>query len=286
MARRMSVRASQVRRSKMASSTKWLLFAVTGFCLLLSCSATCTEKPVPQGQSEPAVSAPVEGDDSARAKEAALLEQLASDHKGLMQIVERYVEDELVLAAMRKVKRHLFVDRSLWGYAYVNRPLPIGEEQTISQPSLVAAMTELLELKGGEKVLEIGTGSGYQAAILAEIAKEVYTIEIVSSLAASAEKRLKNLGYKNVTVKCGDGYLGWPEHAPFDAIIVTCGAPEILQPLVDQLRDGGIMVSPVGKDPADSILKKITRHGDSITVKDICGVGFVPMTGEAQKKKK
>jgi protein-L-isoaspartate(D-aspartate) O-methyltransferase len=146
-------------------------------------------------------------------------------------------------------------------------------------------MTELLELKGGEKVLEIGTGSGYQAAILAEIANEVYTIEIVPALAQSADKRLKELGYKNITVRCGDGYRGWQEKAPFDAIIVTCGAPEILQPLVNQLREGGIMVSPVGEDPGESVLKKITKHGNSIIVEDIFGVGFVPMTGEVQKKK-
>jgi protein-L-isoaspartate(D-aspartate) O-methyltransferase len=211
---------------------------------------------------------------------------VATTHEDLIKIIEKTgVTDKLVLKAMRKVKRHLFVPENLRGVAYTDYPWPIGEDQTISQPSLVAKMTELLELKGGERVLEIGTGSGYQAAILAEIAKEVYTIEIVPPLAKSAEKRLKELGYKNITVRCGDGYRGWKEKAPFDAIIVTCGAPEILQPLVDQLRDGGIMVSPVGENPADSVLKKITKQGDSIAVKDIFGVGFVPMTGEVQKKK-
>jgi protein-L-isoaspartate(D-aspartate) O-methyltransferase len=208
-------------------------------------------------------------------------------HERLIATIEKKgVKDKLVLAAMRKVKRHLFVDPVYYDIAYDDHPLPIGEGQTISQPSLVAQMTELLQLKGGEKVLEIGTGSGYQAAILAEIAKEVYTIEIIPSLAQSAEERLKKLGYKNITVRCGDGYRGWQEKAPFDAIIVTCGAPEILQPLVKQLRDGGIMVSPVGEDPTQSILKKVTRCGNVITVEDISVVGFVPMTGEAQKKEK
>jgi protein-L-isoaspartate(D-aspartate) O-methyltransferase len=211
--------------------------------------------------------------------------QAANEHL-IATIEESGVKDKLVLAAMRNVKRHLFVDPAYYDEAYDDYPLPIGEGQTISQPSLVAKMTELLQLKGGEKVLEIGTGSGYQAAILAEIAKEVYTIEIVPALAQSAEKRLKELGYKNITVRCGDGYRGWQEKAPFDAIIVTCGAPEILQPLVMQLRDGGIMVSPVGEDPAHSILKKVTRCGNVITVEPISPVGFVPMTGEVQKKEK
>lgn len=214
-------------------------------------------------------------------------EKLHADHVLLMKrIREVGVTDRLVLDAMKKVKRHLFVDERYWPDAYGDYPLPIGEGQTISQPSLVALMTELLELKGGEKVLEIGTGSGYQAAILAEVAGEVYTIEIVESLAKSADKCLKELGYKNVTVRAGDGYKGWEEHSPFDAIIVTCGAPEILPPLVEQLRDGGIMVSPVGEDNTRSVLKKIVKRGHKIEVTDITGVSFVPMTGEVQEEKK
>lgn len=235
------------------------------------CAATCMEESTPIAVREPA---PTDDTfDAARER--------------LIRVVKAIgVKDRLVLEAVRRVKRHLFVDPALYAHAYNDHPLPIGEGQTISQPSLVAKMTELLELKGGEKVLEIGTGSGYQAAILAEIAKEVYTVEIVPSLAQSAEKRLKKLGYKNIVVRCGDGYRGWKEEAPFDAIIVTCGAPEILQPLVEQLRDGGVMVSPVGENPAWSVLKKITKRGSSIVVQDICGVGFVPMTGEVQEKKK
>ena len=252
----------RVERRKTDMGLERIIFAAIAVSICIFCAATCEKKFTP----------PEEGFQAA--------------HERLMAIIEESgVKDKLVLAAVRKVKRHLFVSPAFYDEAYDDRPLAIGEGQTISQPSLVAKMTELLELKGGEKVLEIGTGSGYQAAILAEIAKEVYTIEIVPALAQSADKRLKELGYKNITVRCGDGYRGWQEKAPFDAIIVTCGAPEILQPLVRQLREGGIMVSPVGEDPGESVLKKITKRGNSIIVDDIFGVGFVPMTGEVQKKK-
>lgn len=199
-------------------------------------------------------------------------------------IVARNVSDKLVLAAMRKVPRHEFVPENMKRYAYDDRPLPIGEDQTISQPYIVALMTELLGLKGGEKVLEIGTGSGYQAAILAEIAKEVYTIEIIPSLAQSAEERLRKLGYKNITVKIGDGYKGWEEYAPFDGIIVTAAPDHIPQPLVDQLKVGGKMVIPVGAIIQQ--LKVITKTESGIKEKSVLPVRFVPMTGEAQQKKK
>ena len=163
------------------------------------------------------------------------------------QIEARGIANQKVLDAMLKVKRHEFVPK-LWRFlAYADRPLPIGEGQTISQPYIVALMTELLQLKGDEKVLEIGTGSGYQAAVLAQIVPEVYTIEIIPELAEGSEKLLKQLGYKNIHVKCGDGYYGWPKKAPFDAIIVTCGAGHIPPKLVEQLKDGGRMVIPVGK---------------------------------------
>src|SRR4030042_2223240 len=162
------------------------------------------------------------------------------------QIKARGVKDPRVLSAMHKVERHLFVPKELQTSAYTDQPLPIGEDQTISQPYIVALMTELLELKGGENVLEIGTGSGYQAAILAELAKEVYTIEIVEPLASSAKNRLLELGYQNINVKAGDGYLGWPEVGPFDAIIVTAAPDHIPKPLIDQLQEGGRMVIPVG----------------------------------------
>lgn len=195
------------------------------------------------------------------------------------------VSDKVVLATMQKVPRHLFVPDNMKIHAYEDIPLPIGEDQTISQPYIVAKMTELLNLKGGEKVLEIGTGSGYQAAVLAEIAKEVYTIEIIESLAKSADERLKNMGYKNITVKFGDGYKGWKEHSPFDGVIVTAAPDHIPQPLVDQLKVGGRLVIPVGESYQE--LKLITKNPDgSTTQRSIIPVRFVPMTGEAQEKTK
>lgn len=201
------------------------------------------------------------------------------------QIIARGISDTLVLNAMLKVERHKFVPDEVKGLAYIDSPLPIGNGQTISQPYIVALMTELLELKGDEKVLEIGTGSGYQAAILAEIAKEVYTIEILPSLAHSASKRLLQLGYKNIKVKCGDGYKGWEEYAPFDGIIVTCAPDHIPQPLIDQLKVGGRMVIPVGELYQELLL--LTKTSDStLTRKSIIPVRFVPMTGEAQERKK
>lgn len=198
------------------------------------------------------------------------------------QIEARGVKDKLVLDAMRKVPRHLFVAEGLRDIAYTDGPLPIGEEQTISQPYIVALMTELLGLKGGEKVLEIGTGSGYQSAILAEIAKEVYTIEIICYLAEKAEKRLSEMGYKNITVRCADGYQGWKEQAPFDGVIVTAAPDHIPQPLVDQLKIGGRLVIPVGDLFQELVVLTKTEKG--IKKENIIPVRFVPMTGEAEKK--
>ncbi len=160
------------------------------------------------------------------------------------QIEARRIKDKRVLKVMRAVPRHKFVLSVYQKMAYSDRPLSIGYGQTISQPYIVALMTESLKLKGDEKVLEIGTGSGYQAAVLAELAQEVYTIEIIPGLTKRAEKTLKKLGYENIKVKCGDGYLGWPEYAPFHAIIVTCAPDHIPQPLLDQLAEGGRMVIP------------------------------------------
>lgn len=198
------------------------------------------------------------------------------------QIVARGVRDPRVLAAMRKVPRHLFVDPAQRAQAYEDHPLPIPGNQTISQPYIVALMTELLELQPGERVLEIGTGSGYQSAVLAELAKEVYTIEIVPELARSAASRLKDLHYRNITVREGDGYGGWPEEAPFDAIIVTAAPERIPQPLIEQLAPGGVMVIPVGGFFQE--LKVFRKSGDGrVTEKDILPVRFVPMTGEVEK---
>jgi protein-L-isoaspartate(D-aspartate) O-methyltransferase len=200
------------------------------------------------------------------------------------QIVARGIKDPRVLSAMLKVERHLFVPKELQSSAYEDRPLPIGEGQTISQPYIVAFMTEQLELKATEKVLEIGTGSGYQAAILGELAKEVYTIEIVGALGLSARKRLQEMGYGNISVKVGDGYRGWPEAAPFDAIIVTCAPDHIPDPLIGQLREGGRMVVPVGN--YSQALKRIVKRSGKIESSDVLPVIFVPMTGEGVKKKK
>jgi protein-L-isoaspartate(D-aspartate) O-methyltransferase len=197
------------------------------------------------------------------------------------QIRARGIKDEAVLNAMLKVDRHKFVPEDVRHLAYADRPLAIGEGQTISQPYIVALMTELLELKRGDRVLEVGTGSGYQAAILAELADHVYTIEIIESLARSAERNLRELGYKNIDVKIGDGYIGWEEFAPFDAIVVTCAPPHIPQPLLDQLKEGGRLVIPVGDYYQE--LKKITRVKGQIKTQDIIPVIFVPMTGEHVK---
>ena len=196
------------------------------------------------------------------------------------QMVERDISDSVVLRAMRTVPRHEFVPPELINEAYSDRPLPIGLGQTISQPYIVALMTELLALKRHHRVLEIGTGSGYQAAVLAEIVDSVWTIEIVEPLAKSAAERLKKLGYTNVTVRCGDGYAGWKEHAPFDAIIVTAAAEQIPPPLTEQLREGGQMVIPVG--PAFSVqsLFLVTKRGGKITTRNVAAVRFVPMTRE------
>ena len=199
------------------------------------------------------------------------------------QIHQRGVGDSLVLKAMRKVPRHEFVPEVMKNLAYSDRPLPIGENQTISQPYIVALMTECLGLKGGEKVLEIGTGSGYQAAVLAEIVKQVYSIEIIASLGLAAEQKLKSLGYKNIQVTIGDGYIGLLEQSPFDGIIVTAAPDHLPQPLVDQLKIGGKMIIPVGDYYQELIL--ITKMADgTFKKKSVLPVVFVPMTGRAQKK--
>jgi protein-L-isoaspartate(D-aspartate) O-methyltransferase len=199
------------------------------------------------------------------------------------QIHARGVKSPAVLAALERVPRHLFVPADLQEMAYEDRPLPIGHEQTISQPYIVGLMTELLDLDGDDKVLEIGTGSGYQAAVLGEIARAVYTIEIVAPLAAESRARLAELGYENVQVRTGDGYRGWPENAPFDAIILTAAPPEIPKPLIDQLAVGGVLVAPVG-DGQYQELKVITRTVDGLERRSVAPVRFVPMTGEAQEK--
>jgi len=192
------------------------------------------------------------------------------------QIISRGIKDKKVLDALRKVPRHIFVDESYKNSAYDDRPLPIGHGQTISQPYIVALMTESLDLSGNEKVLEIGTGSGYQVAILAEISREVYTVEIVTSLYQKNKKLLKK--YKNIKVSNHDGYLGWEKYSPYDRIIVTAAPDHIPQQFIEQLKDGGIMVIPVGPSSWNQILYKVIKKGSKIKKIHICDVAFVPLT--------
>lgn len=201
-----------------------------------------------------------------------------------VQIKLRGISDKAVLQALRKVPRHLFVEPEFLSQAYSDSALPIKENQTISQPYIVALMTQSAMLSVDDRVLEIGTGSAYQAAVLAEIVKEVYTIEIVESLAHTAEGKLKNLGYKNVTVKHGDGYQGWQEKSPFDAILITAAAPKIPQPLIDQLKVGGRLVLPLGETKSSQDLMVLTKLEDgSLEEQFIAAVIFVPMTGEIRQ---
>ena len=197
------------------------------------------------------------------------------------QLRARDIEDPRVLAAMGRVPRHLFVPAALRFRAYADHPLPIGNGQTISQPYIVALMTQLAEVEADDVVLEIGTGSGYQAAVLSEIVREVATIEIVPELADTARTRLAELGYKDVTVRTGDGYLGWKEKAPFDAILVTAAAPQVPPPLVEQLGPGGILVIPVGPQSQVQSLLRIEKAADGTTVtREILPVVFVPLVRE------
>ncbi len=196
------------------------------------------------------------------------------------QLEGRDITDEAVLAAMRTVPRHRFVPQRYQDYAYSDSPLPIGYDQTISQPYIVALMTQLAEVQASDRVLEIGTGSGYQAAVLAELVDSVFSIEIVKPLGEQADSVLAALGYDNVEVRIGDGYDGWPEKAPFDVILLTAAPPEIPQPLLDQLAEGGRMVAPVGTDWQELLL--IGRDGDKITRRSVIPVRFVPMTGKAK----
>jgi protein-L-isoaspartate(D-aspartate) O-methyltransferase len=198
------------------------------------------------------------------------------------QVAGRGVRDPRVLAAMRDVPRHRFVPESEQPYAYQDRPLPIGHGQTISQPYIVALMSELADVKAGDTVLEVGTGSGYQAAVLAEMGAKVYSIEILEALARRSKATLEELGYgKKVEVRHGDGYAGWPEHAPFDAIVVTAAPPEIPEPLKEQLKVGGRLVIPVGKY-LQSLLR-LTRTEKGFREESVIPVRFVPMTGKAQE---
>lgn len=199
-----------------------------------------------------------------------------------VQLERRGISDERVLQAMREVPRHLFIEEKYHHLAYADHPLPIDAEQTISQPYIVGLMTEVIEIEKGEKVLEIGTGSGYQAAVLAHLTDEVYSVEIIKELAEKADRTLKKLGYTQVRIKWGDGNLGWAENAPYDAVIVTCASKEVPPALFEQLREGGKMVIPIGDPSSFQILTLIEKRQGKKVEKEILGVRFVPMT---EKKK-
>ena len=236
----------------------------------VTAAAGCASEPA---KSSTAASSAIAAGDSFAIRRHAMVER---------QIEARGIKAQAVLAAMRKVPRHRFVRPAAVNLAYEDHPLQIGSEQTISQPYIVAYMTEAADIDPGDKVLEIGTGSGYQAAILGEIAREVYTIEIIPELAEGARRILTELSYRNVQVKTGNGYLGWPEHAPFDAIIVTAAPDEVPQALVDQLALGGTMVVPVGAVTQDMMIIERTQRG--VIERRTIPVRFVPMTGKPEQR--
>ena len=210
----------------------------------------------------------------------ALVEEIADDARRLVKYIDKDALSSNVMQVMATVPRHLFIPAEMRASAYENRPLPIGYGQTISQPYIVALMTDLLQPRPDHKVLEIGTGSGYQAAVLSKLVKEVYSIEIIDPLGHTAKQTLNDLGYDNVSTRIADGYDGWPEHAPFDSIIVTAGISHIPPPLVKQLKNGGTMVIPVGTRFQTQQLTLVKKdHSGAITTKQILPVIFVPFTG-------
>jgi protein-L-isoaspartate(D-aspartate) O-methyltransferase len=225
--------------------------------------------------------APAGADDPFSAERARMVADIAAMARTTAAETSRSTFSPRVMTALGKVPRHRLVPPDQVTHAYKNRPLSIGHGQTISQPFVVALMTDLLEAQPGDAVLEVGTGSGYQAAVLAELVARVYTIEIVAPIGKRAEAQLAELGYRNITVRIGDGYNGWPEVAPFDKIIVTAGAPHVPQPLVDQLKPGGRLVIPVNAARYDQELQVIEKKGDGSTmVKRSLPVRFVPLTRE------
>jgi protein-L-isoaspartate(D-aspartate) O-methyltransferase len=253
------------------------LAAVAALALVVGCRSEKTDPPpppAPAAQHAPAKTPTADGGDPYVAARDKMVDET---------IVARDVKDPNVIAAMRRVPRHQLVPAEQRHRSYEDNPLPIGHGQTISQPYIVAVMTEAAQVTPGEKVLEVGTGSGYQAAVLAEVGADVYSIEIVEPLAKRTHALLAGMGYTKLHLRIGDGYQGWPEAAPFDAIIVTAAPERIPQPLIDQLAVGGRLVIPVGAD-GDQELRVITRGKDGTTSEALFPVRFVPMTGRAQEK--
>ncbi len=240
------------------TTTQRFLLTVIGLCLLITFPARAQDKKTEYRD----------------AREKMVRQQLKA----------RGIEEPDVLSAMRQVPRHAFVPDSLKDRAYTDNPLPIGQGQTISQPYIVALMTASLEPDGSDRVLEVGTGSGYQAAVLAEIVQEVYSIEIKEKLQETATKTLSALGYTDVHTRHGDGYFGWPEAAPFDAIMITAAVDHIPPPLLEQLKDGGKLILPLGNPFSYQNLVLVTKQDEDYTVRQITGVLFVPMTGHAMEK--
>jgi protein-L-isoaspartate(D-aspartate) O-methyltransferase len=237
------------------------------------------------GTLAPATGDKAQAQDAFEPQRRRMVEEIAALTRETRFETGRATLSEPVMAAMAKVPRHEFVSAAERRRAYDNRPLPIGMGQTISQPFIVALMTDLMEVKPGDKVLEVGTGSGYQAAVLAELAGTVFTVEIVEPLAREAQERLQRLGYRNVTTRVGDGYRGWPEHAPFDAIVVTAAPREVPQPLMDQLKPGGRLVVPVGGQAGGQSLLVIGKQPDgTITRRTVLAVRFVPLTDKAGRQ--
>jgi len=240
-------------------AARWAAFAVSA----LVAAAACAREPRPEPTGE----------------------EYAKDRAALVdRAIAGAIEDSAVVAAMRAVPRHLFVPPELRMLAYDDRPLPIGEGQTISQPYIVALMTALLEPHPGMRVLEVGTGSGYQAAVLAELGAEVYSIEILPGVARQGAANLAAAGYDGVHLRVGDGYLGWPEAAPFQGILVTCAPDHVPQPLQDQLAEGGRMVIPVGEEGGVQELVVVTREDGELTRRSVIPVRFVPMTGPGVRR--
>ena len=251
-----------------------LVRAAALIAALLGCSRLGPPAQAPTAEPAPAADpAATPATDGTAAARARMVTQ---------QIERRGISDARVIAAMRAVPRHEFVPAAEVAHAYEDHPLPIGHDQTISQPYVVAAMTSLAAVGPGARVLEIGTGSGYQAAVLAELGADVYTIEIVEPLARSAAATLARLGYGRVKVRAGDGYRGWPEAAPFDAIVVTAAPPAVPEPLKQELKIGGVLVIPVGEGSQELVV--VTRTARGYRERSVRPVRFVPMTGEAQQK--